>query len=108
MFGEGVPTVVPEQAEGANNATVLLGLVGDIPSTKFTFNFALTEPSIGYHEFDSDFGLTGSKLKKHIIKELKETHPNLKEDSVATLPTASGGTLTVMREEGLMMYDLLQ
>lgn len=94
--------------EATTNATVLLNLLGDLPPTKYTVSFALSEPAVTYQEFDTDFGLSGSKLKKKIAQELAATRaesPPL--DSLDAIPTASGGLLSIVRQGGLQLYDLL-
>lgn len=107
-FGGGAASMEGGQEEEANsNATVLLGLLSDL-NAKFTLNYALSEPAVTYQEFESDFGLKGSALRKRIIEELaasRATPPA--PDSFAIIPHASGGLLTVIREDGLNLYDLL-
>ncbi len=98
----------PAGGETTNNASVLLGLVSDLPSTKYTVSFALSEPAVTFQEFESDFGFSGNKLKKQIIQELsgsRSSPPLL--DAVNTIPTSAGGILSVVREDGLHLYDLL-
>ncbi|HEX9614661.1 MAG TPA: hypothetical protein VGA55_04115 [Bacteroidota bacterium] len=114
-FGDlgGETFAAPPAAEGGGeesntNASVLLSLLGDFPSAKYDVSFALSEPAVTYHEFESDFGLKGAKLKKHLVEELsalRAAPPAL--DSVDTIPTSAGGLLSVTREDGLKLYDLL-
>ncbi|HEY6952933.1 MAG TPA: hypothetical protein VI758_11030 [Bacteroidota bacterium] len=103
------PAVADEGAVApASNSSVLLGLLTDLPPTKYTFSFALSEPAVTYQEFDSDFGLKGTKLKKKLIQEISATRatpPVL--DSLEVIPTAAGGELAVIREDGLHLFDLL-
>jgi Tfp pilus assembly protein PilN len=107
-FASTAPTT-PEGGEGgASNASVLLGIFGELPPAKITVSYALSEPAVTYQEFDSDFGLKGAKLTKKLLGELatlRSTAPL--NDSVATIPTAKGGLLTVIREDGLRLIDLL-
>lgn len=102
-------TTTPEGGEGAaTNAAVVLSILGDLPPSKITVSYALSEPAVTYQEFESDFGLSGSKLNKKILSELttlRSTAPA--SDSIATIPTAKGGKLTVIREDGLRLIDLL-
>ncbi len=105
------PTPPAEAAGGeaaATNASVLLSLLGDLPSAKYTLSYALSEPAVTYQEFESNFGLKGGKLKKKLIQELSATRsapPAI--DSIDTIPSSSGGLLAAVREDGLQLYDLL-
>ncbi|MCI0557198.1 MAG: hypothetical protein MN733_01795, partial [Nitrososphaera sp.] len=98
----------PEGGQEQSNASVLLSVIGDLPPSKITVSYALTEPAITYQEFDSDFGLKGSKLTKKLSTELSTLRatPPL-SDAFATVPTAKGGLLTIIREDGLHIVDLL-
>lgn len=94
--------------EGNTNASVLLSVLGDIPPQKYELSFALSEPAVTYHEFDSDFGLKGLKLKKQLVSELaamRAAPPAI--DGIDTIPTSAGGLLSITREDGLKLYDLL-
>src|SRR3990172_7129659 len=108
-FGESsVPTEMTEQ-EGQNNASVLLSILTDLPSAKYTLSYGLSEPAVTYQEFESDSGLKGTKLKKHIAQELstmRSAAPPI--DALDFVPTAQGGLLSVVREDGMHIYDLLR
>jgi hypothetical protein len=101
----------PTMAEGepaSSNTTVLLSLLSDLPSAKYSFSFALSEPAVTYQEFETDFGLKGGKLRKKIIEEIsgsRSAPPS--QDAVDAIPTATGGVLGVIREDGLHLFDLL-
>lgn len=106
-FGATEPTAV-EGAEGSTNSSVLLSVIGDIPPQKYNLSYAIVEPAVTYHEFENDFGLKGAKLKKRIATELAASRaaaPPL--DALDVIPTASGGILALIREDGLTLYDLL-
>ncbi len=99
---------VEGQEEANNNSTVLLGLLGDLQGGTFTLNYSLSEPAVTYQEFESDFGLKGGKLKKRLIEELaatRATTPML--DAFDVIVGQNGGILTVIREDGLNLYDLV-
>ncbi|MCX6133916.1 MAG: hypothetical protein NTU47_08895 [Ignavibacteriales bacterium] len=108
-FGEqAMPTEMSER-EGQNNAAVLLSILTDLPSTKYTLSYALSEPAVTYQEFESDSGLKGTKLKKHVAQELsamRSAAPAL--DALDFIPTAQGGLLSIVREDGMHIYDLLR
>ncbi len=92
----------------SSNTSVLLSLLSDLPPTKYSFTFALSEPAVTYQEFDNNFGLKGTKLKKKLISEMAATRTSTPlVDSVDTVPTATGGVLAIVREDGLHLYDLL-
>ncbi|MBI2618809.1 MAG: hypothetical protein HYW57_01865 [Ignavibacteriales bacterium] len=94
--------------EGNTNASVLLATIGDIPPTKYDLAFTLSEPAVTYHEFETDFGLKGLKLKKQLVQELssmRSAPPAL--DGLDMIPTSTGGLLSVTREDGLKLYDVL-
>jgi len=106
-FSTMTPTEEPTTREGETNASVLLSLLGEVES-RYSLSYALAEPAVTYHEFDSDFGLKGLKLKNKLAAELTNvrTSPPL-SDQLDTIPTATGGLLTVIREDGMHAYDLL-
>jgi Tfp pilus assembly protein PilN len=108
-FSAAAPSAEPEEEGGpASNASVFLEVLGDLPPMRYTLSYALSEPGITYHEFDRDFGLKGSKLRKHLVQELstiRATTPS--PDQIGTIPTRNEGLLTVVREDGLQLYDVL-
>ncbi len=104
------PTATPEMTEQGEqtNASVLLSLLTDLPSAQYTLSYGLSEPALTYQEFESDFGLKGTKLKKHVSRELsamRTAAPGI--DALSFVPTAPGGILSIVREDGLHLYELL-
>ena len=99
----------PQSDEGSTNASVLLGLLNEVGSPrKYTLSYAISEPAVTYQEFEGNFGLTGEKLKKKLSQELsmmRASAPAL--DAIDTIPTASGGLLSLIREDGMHVYQLL-
>lgn len=107
-FGEQAVAAETPGEEGQNNGSVLLSLLTDLPPSKYTLSFALSEPGVTYQEFESDFGLKGTKLKKHVAQELsamRSAAPVV--DTLDFIPTAPGGILSIVREDGLQLFDLL-
>lgn len=107
-FAAAAPAAEGGGQEGGTNASVLLSVIGDLPPSKYELSFALSEPAVTYHEFDTDFGLKGDKLKKQLVQELstmRAAPPSI--DGLDTVPTAAGGLLSITREDGLKLYDLL-
>jgi hypothetical protein len=108
-FGESAAPAEMTEQEGQNNASVLLSILTDLPSSKYTLSYGLSEPAVTYQEFESDSGLKGTKLRKHIAQELstmRSSAPAL--DALDFIPTAQGGILSVVREDGMHIYDLLR
>jgi hypothetical protein len=95
--------------EGNTNASVLLGLLNEVGSPrKYTLSYGISEPAVTYQEFEGDFGLKGDKLKKKISQELSMMRASAPAiDAIDVIPTASGGLLSLIREDGLHLYDLL-
>ena len=95
--------------EGNTNASVLLGLLNEVGSPKkYTISYAISEPAVTYQEFEGNFGLKGEKLRKKISQEIsaiRASAPAL--DAIDTIPSASGGLLSLIREDGLHVYELL-
>lgn len=105
------PTVASEMTEQGEqtNSAVLLSVLTDLPSAKYTLSYALGEPALTYQEFESDFGLKGTRLRKHVAQELsalRASPPPI--DALDFIPTAPGGILSIAREDGLQLFDLLQ
>jgi hypothetical protein len=108
-FGEPAATSDMTEQEGQNNAAVLLSILTDLPSSKYTISYALSEPAVTYQEFESDSGLKGTKLKKYVAQELsamRSAPPAL--DALDFIPTAQGGILSIVREDGMHIFDLLR
>jgi hypothetical protein len=101
---------VAEEAEGAEtNNSVLLGLLADYPSYNYQFVYSISEPSVYYQTFEDSFGLTGGKLKKKLVEELSKiraSKPNA--DAVAYVRATEGQILSVIREDGLSLIDVLE
>ncbi|MGA7162312.1 MAG: hypothetical protein WBZ48_15050 [Bacteroidota bacterium] len=101
---------VAEEAEGAEtNNSVILGLLTDYPSYKYQFSYSISEPSVYYQTFEDSFGLGGGKLKKKLVEELSKiraSKPN--SDAVAFIKATEGQILSVIREDGLSLIDILE
>jgi len=101
---------VVEETEGAEtNNSVILGLLTEFPSYKYQFSYSISEPSVYYQTFEDSFGLSGGKLKKKLVEELSKiraTKPN--PDAVAYISATEGQILSVIREDGLSLIDILE
>ncbi|MCX7984218.1 MAG: hypothetical protein N3A63_04885 [Bacteroidetes bacterium] len=95
--------------EETTNSSILLSLLNEIGSPRsYSISYALAEPTITYHEFDSDFGLQGEKLRKRIAEELSTTRGSAPPiDGIEVIPTSTGGILAVVREDGMQMFEAL-
>ena len=106
MIQEGVA----EETEGAEtNNSVILGLLTEYPSYKYQFSYSISEPSVYYQTFEDSFGLSGGKLKKKLVEELSKiraSRPN--PDAVAFIKATEGQLLSVIREDGLSLIDILE
>ncbi|HTX20140.1 MAG TPA: hypothetical protein VMG34_15930 [Bacteroidota bacterium] len=101
--------VVEEQEGSETNNSVMLGLLSDFPPGKYQFAYAISEPSVYYQTFEDSFGLSGGKLKKKLVEELSKiraTRPN--PDAVAFITATEGQILSVIREDGLSLIDILE
>jgi hypothetical protein len=84
-------------------------MLTDLPSSNYTLSYALSEPALTYQEFESDSGLKGFRLKKHIAHELSATRSAAPAfDAFDFIPTSQGGLLSIVREDGMHIYDLLR
>ena len=109
-IGEELKTATAEAplAGVSANANALLELLKSIPAKQYTVSIALAEPAVRYYEFDTDFGVNGTKRKEKISEKLGESGgvaPAL--DSFDVIPSATGGLLCIARQGGLPLYDLL-
>src|SRR3990172_10073744 len=71
-----LPTSAEADAEGAaNNNSILLSLLSKYPTSGYVLGYAISEPSIYYHQVESDFGMKGKKLKRRVADELRMVRP---------------------------------
>jgi hypothetical protein len=104
-----LPTVDPSSDSAGDNNSVMLGLLSQYPVAKYALTYAVSEPSIYYHVFESDFGLKGKKLKLRLLDELKNVRaiqPAL--DAVDHFPTVEKNLVCIVREDGLSMLRALE
>lgn len=103
---------VPEpgsDGQSEDNNAVMLGLLADYPAGKYSLTYAVAEPAIYYHLFESDFGLKGAKLKERILAELRNVRAfQPAPDAVDTIRTDEGNLLCVVREDGLSLVNLVE
>lgn len=108
-FSLGGAEQLPEVSGGEDNNAVLLGLLSPYTPSKYVFSYSISEPSIFYHSMESVGGLKGNKLKTRIVEEVqtsRSTTPPL--DAVDSFPVADGSLMTVIREDGIGLYSLLE
>lgn len=106
------PTGTPEPAgesQSEDNNAVLLGLLSQYPSKKYSLTYSIAEPAIYYHVLESDFGLKGKKLKERILAELRNIRSfQPAEDAVDAIKTDEGNLLCIVREDGLSLINSLE
>ncbi len=97
------------ESENQSNSSVLLGLLSAYPVSAYQLVYSISEPSVYYQTFEDSFGLKGSKLKNKLVDELsaiRATKPTI--DSVDYIQAAEGQILSVIREDGLSLIDLIE
>lgn len=98
-----------EGSGGQSNSEVIIGLLSEYPTSAYQLVYSISEPSVYYQQFEDNFGLSGVKLKKRLIDELSATRsvrPTL--DSLAYIPAAEGQVLSIIREDGLGLLDIIE
>lgn len=98
-----------EGSGGASNGEIMIGLLSEYPTAAYEFVYSISEPSIYYQQFEDNFGLSGTKLKYKLIDELSATRsvkPTF--DSLSYIPAAEGQILSIIREGGLGILDLIE
>src|SRR5438093_6437489 len=107
-----LPATGSEQmAEGQSedNSAVLLGLLSQYPTNKYSLTYGVAEPAIYYHLLESDMGLKGKKLKEHILNELRNIRSfQPAHDAVDAIKTEEGNLLCVIREDGLSLINSME
>ncbi|MBM2839519.1 MAG: Fimbrial assembly protein (PilN) [Bacteroidetes bacterium] len=104
----GGATQVAEGQSEDNNA-VLLNLLAQYPSSKYSLTYSIAEPAIYYHVLESDMGLKGKKLKEHVLSELRNIRSfQPAHDAVDAIKTEEGNLLCVIREDGLSLINSLE
>ncbi|NUN68724.1 MAG: hypothetical protein HUU02_03335 [Bacteroidetes bacterium] len=108
LEASGVKDEFAEASGGASNSEVIIGLLAEYPTSAYKLVYSISEPSIYYQQFEDNFGLSGMKLKKKLVDELAATRsvkPTI--DSLSYIPAAEGQILSVIREDGLGLLDLI-
>ncbi len=98
----------PSETSREDNNAVLLGLIANYPRNRYSLTYSLAEPSIYYHQLESDFGLHGKKLKDRILNELKSVRAfQPAADAVDAIKTDEGNLLCIVREDGMSLINSL-
>ncbi len=98
-----------EGTGSASNGEVMIALLSEYPTAAYEFVYSISEPSVYYQQFEDNFGLSGMKLKRKLVDELSATRsvkPTI--DSLSYISAAEGQILSVIREDGLGMLDLIE
>jgi hypothetical protein len=97
------------EGQSEDNNAVLLGLLAQYPSSKYSLTYSIAEPAIYYHVLESDMGLKGKKLKEHVLDELRNIRSfQPAHDAVDSIKTEEGNLLCVIREDGLSLINSLE
>jgi Tfp pilus assembly protein PilN len=95
--------------QSEDNNAVLLGLLAQYPSNKYSLTYSIAEPALYYHILESDLGLKGKKLKEGILAELRNIRAfQPAADAVDAITTDEGNLLCVVREDGLSLINSLE
>ena len=96
------------EGQSEDNNAVLLGLLAQYPTNKYSLTYSIAEPAIYYHLLESDLGLKGKKLKEFILGELRNIRSfQPAHDAVDAIRTEEGNLLCVIREDGLSLINSL-
>lgn len=100
---------VIEGGGNQSNSEVIIGLLSEFPTSAYKLVYSISEPSVYYQTFEDSFGLSGAKLKKRLIDEIGETRSvRPADDSLTYIQAAEGQILTIIREDGLSLLELIQ
>jgi len=92
-----------------SNSNVLLELLSKYKTSEYVFSYAISEPSIYYHVFESDYGLEGKKLKQRVIDELRSVRAvQPAPDAIDYFYSVDKNLVCVVREDGVSMLNLLE
>ncbi|GEM_PF-417091 len=94
---------------GADNNSVVLGVLSKHPVGKYMVSYAISEPSLYYHTFETDFGLQGKKLKKRIVEELTSIRSSTPPaDSIDHFYSSDNNLVCIIREDGTTIVNILE
>lgn len=97
------------EGQSEDNNAVLLGLLAQYPTRKYSLTYSIAEPAIYYHLFEGDLKLKGKKLKDFILGELRNIRSfQPAHDAVDAIRTDEGNLLCVIREDGLSLINSLE
>lgn len=108
-FGVPAPSEqVIAEPSGGDNYSIILGLLSKYPPGKYMVSYAIGEPSLYYHTFESDFGLKGKKLRQRILEEIRSIRGSEPaEDAIDYFYSADRNLVAVIREGGMSLLNLL-
>lgn len=97
------------EGQSEDNNAVLLNLLAQYPTSKYSLTYSIAEPAIYYHVLESDMGLKGKKLKEHVLGELRNIRSfQPAHDAVDAIRTEEGNLLCIIREDGLSLINSLE
>ncbi len=97
-----------KSGESITNESVIRDLLSGLGDEIFTVSYAVTEPAVDYHVLETDFGLSGKKLKERVLQELGTMRSVVpEEDAVSILETGTGSLICIVREDGVNLANLI-
>ncbi len=94
---------------GVDNNSVFMGVLTKHPVGKYVVSYAISEPSLYYHTFETDFGLQGKKLKKRVTDELSAVRNEVPTgDAIDYFYSSDNNLICLIREDGLSILDVLE
>lgn len=93
-----------------SNATIIINAIEQMPVAKNGLGISVPEPQIFYTYLDSDWGLTGKKLKQRVIEELSQDRREnqiLTAEQVHLVKQSDGKLLAITIEQDFMLLNTL-
>ncbi|MDP8209120.1 MAG: hypothetical protein P9L92_20825 [Candidatus Electryonea clarkiae] len=100
----------PEEDSAYEDDAVFLEILELAKEKKCRLALSVTEPHIFYKTFETDWGLTGSKLLDRVNTELiseKESYHSVDNDAIATIKITDDRLMAVVRAQDISLFDHL-
>lgn len=103
-------TLEAAESEDDENAELIYQLLQSYPNRKNKIAISMSEPQIYYSYYDSDWGLSGKKLKEKIIEHLvreKQEGEVIQPDAVQVVNLRDGRLMAVVRDHEVRLLNLI-